>query len=70
MADFIFERDQMTVIVIRIPRRLWDRFEANHAHFGLAIQSVREGVVDLLAARVMHTGWVDQGDPFWHDNVG
>jgi len=67
MAEFIFDRDELTVIVIRIPRRLWDKWEGQHAHFGLAIQSVREGVIDLIAARVMHSQWEDKPDPFFRD---
>lgn len=67
MADFYFDRDDTTVITLRVPRRLWDRYESQHKHFGQAIHRVREAVIDAMAARTMRGSYRDTGDPFWNE---
>lgn len=65
VADFVFERDDTTVIVLRVPRRLWDRWESRHQHYGKAIYSLRESVLEVLAVKSLRPSSEDQGDPFW-----
>lgn len=65
MSEFIYDRDDTTVIVLRVPRRLWDRYESSHKHFGEAIYAVRENVVAIISNRVANRSYRDTGDPFW-----
>jgi len=64
MADFILDRDDLTVIVLRVPRRLWDRWEYRHQHYGKAIHALRESCVEIMAARSLDH-YRDAGDPFY-----
>lgn len=65
MADFIFDRDGMTVIVLRVPRSLWDRWEYRHQHYGKAIHALRESCLEIMAARHLEHYKADQSDPFF-----
>jgi len=65
MADFIFERDDYTVIVLRVPRKLWDRWEYRHTHYGNAIHALRETVIQVLAQGSIHSHDPDRPDPFY-----
>lgn len=67
MAEFIYERDATTVIVLRVPRRLWDQWEFRHGHYGKAIHAARESLVELMAAKQVSQYGTDQGDPFFRD---
>lgn len=67
MADYIFDREVTTLIVIRVPKRLWDRWEYRHKHYGKAIHAIRESVIQIMAAGVVKS-WsshTDNGDPFY-----
>lgn len=68
MAEFIYTRDDqpdVVRIVITVPRRLWDRWESRHQHFGKAIHSLRHSVIEVLAVHALHGTSTDKGDPFW-----
>lgn len=65
MADFIFDRDQTTVVVLRLPKGLWDRWESRHQHYGKAIHALRETVTETLAVHSARGSFRDGGDPFW-----
>lgn len=52
MAEFIFDRGELTVVVLRIPRRLWDRWEYQHRDFGQAVHAARESLIEIIAGRV------------------
>jgi hypothetical protein len=65
MADFIFERDHTVVIVLRVPRALWDRWEYRHQHFGKAIHALRESAIEIMGAGASRAAHVDRGDPFY-----
>lgn len=69
MAEFVYRREgsEHVHIVLRVPRRLWDRWESQHAHFGKAIHAVRESVIDLIAIRAARASVRDGGDPFWRE---
>jgi hypothetical protein len=65
MAEFIYNRDDTTVIVLRVPRRLWDRWEYRHQHFGKAVHALRESCIDVMAAGAASRAWQDAPDPFF-----
>jgi hypothetical protein len=70
MADFIYRSESApdhVHIVIRVPRRLWDKYEGQHAHFGRAIHAIRESVVELLTIRAARNSIRDGGDPFFRE---
>jgi len=58
--------DDTVVISFRVPRRLWDRWEYRHQHFGKAIHALRESAIDIMAAGVLRTHNPDAPDPFFH----
>jgi len=66
MADFYFHRGDTTVIVLHVPKGVWDRFEAKHKHFGEAIHNVRNFVTDYLVASA-HAWDPKHPDPFWQE---
>jgi hypothetical protein len=66
MAEFLFDRDDVTVITLRVPKRLWDSWEYRHKHFGQAIHALREHCVEVMAHRLLVQGsWKDLPDPFF-----
>jgi len=65
MAEFIFERGDTVVIVLRVPRSLWDRWEYRHTHFGRAIHALRESAIEIMGAGASRAADVDRGDPFF-----
>jgi hypothetical protein len=67
MAEFIYDRDDVTVICLRVPRGLWDRWEYRHDHFGKAVHALRESCIDIMAARSAAPAYVDMPDPFHRD---
>lgn len=67
MADFVYDRDEMTVITLRVPRRLWMKWEFRHGHYGKAIHAARESLIDVISAKMLRTSYNDQGDPFYAD---
>lgn len=64
MAEFIYNRDDTTVIVLRVPKELWRTWEWRHAHFGRAVHALRESCIDIMAARSASPAYVDMPDPF------
>lgn len=67
MADFIYKRDgsEHVHVVLRVPARVWDRWESQHPHFGKAIHALRETVLEVMAIRTARASLRDGGDPFW-----
>jgi hypothetical protein len=65
VADFLYDREDLTVIVLRVPRLVWDRWEFRHGHYGKAIHALRESCVELMAAKYVSHYDRDQGDPFF-----
>lgn len=67
MAEFVYDRDDTTVVVLRVPRRLWDRWEYRHQHYGKAIHALRESAVEIMAAGTLRRHDPDRPDPFYAD---
>lgn len=67
MAEFIYDRDATTVIVLRVPRRLWDQWEFRHGHYGKAIHALRESAIELMAAKSLNQYGSDHVDPFYRE---
>lgn len=65
MADFIFERDGTVMICLRVPRGLWNGWEYRHQHYGKAIHTLRESVIEIMSSRHLEHYAEDQGDPFF-----
>lgn len=66
MAEFIYDRESMTVVVLRVPKSVWDRWEYKHQHYGKAIHALRESCIEIMAAKVVGDYRADQVDPFFH----
>lgn len=64
MAEFIFERESTTVIVLRVPTRLWNQWEYRHQHYGKAIHALRQSCIELMSVRQLAHYRPDQVDPF------
>lgn len=64
MSEFIYEREQLTVIVLRVPRRIWDGWEYRHRDFGRAIHVLREHCIEVMGAR-RPPPYEDVPDPFF-----
>lgn len=54
----------MAVIVLRVPRRLWDQWEYRHQHFGKAVHALRESAIEIMGARTP-APYRDVQDPFY-----
>lgn len=69
VADFSYERDELTVVVLRVPRILWDRWEYRHKHYGKAIHALRQHCIEVMAIKGLRSSeeWVDRGDPFFRE---
>lgn len=67
MSDLIYNRESTTVIVLRVPKRLWDQWESKHPHFGKAVYALRESCIDIMAARHSSGPEPLAPDPFWKD---
>jgi hypothetical protein len=65
VAEFVYDRDEVTVIVLRVPRNVWDRWEFRHGHYGKAIHALRESCVEIMAAKSIGHYDRDQADPFF-----
>jgi hypothetical protein len=66
MSDFVYDRDQLTVITLRVPRRVWDHWEYRHRDFGKAIHALRENCIEIMGARTP-APYRDVPDPFYRD---
>jgi hypothetical protein len=69
VAEFVYERegDQYVMVVLRVPKRLWDRYEYRHGHFGKAIYNLRETMTEWMAGHVSTRHYDDTPDPFFRD---
>lgn len=67
MAEFVYDRHGTKVIVLRVPKRLWDQWESRHNHFGRAVHALRESCIDIMAARHSSGPEPLAPDPFWKD---
>lgn len=69
VAEFIYDRDQLTIIVLRVPRDLWQRWEFRHRDFGVAIHALREHCIEVMSVKVLTSSadWQDKGDPFYRE---
>lgn len=65
VSEFVYDREDVTVIVLRVPRAVWDRWEFRHGHYGKAIHALRESCVEIMAAKAISTFDRDHGDPFF-----
>jgi len=65
MAEFTYNREQLTVIVLRVPTAVWNRWEYRHKHYGKAIHVLREHCVDIMASRGLAQEYQDVPDPFF-----
>jgi len=71
VAEFVYDRDDLTVVVLRLPRHLWDAWEYRHGHYGKAIHALRESVMETMAHRMLVKGnWSDLPDPFYRSHQG
>jgi len=67
MAEFVYHREgaDYVVVVLRVPKSLWDRWEFRHKHFGKAIHALRESCIQILAEKHASHYEQDQLDPFF-----
>jgi len=65
MSNFTYERQELTVIVLRVPTRLWDRFEYRHQHYGRAISFLRQHCIEVMGERSSSSIYMDAPDPFF-----
>lgn len=67
MADFVYDRGSLTVVTLRLPRGLWDRWEYRHQDFGKAIFALRENCIEIMGARTP-PAYRDVPDPFFRES--
>lgn len=67
MAEYVYERDGIAVVVLRVPRQVWDQWEYRHQHFGKAVHALRETAIEVMAAGSVRDSFVDIPDPFFRD---
>lgn len=68
-SEFVFERDELAVVVLRVPRRVWDQWEYRHQHFGKAVHALRESAIEIMAAGAGRASYIDTADPFYRDEL-
>lgn len=67
MAEFIYTRENVAVVVLRVPQSVWDRWEYRHKHYGKAIHALRESAIEIMTAGSVGYYSPDQVDPFVRD---
>jgi hypothetical protein len=67
VAEFVYQREgaDHVVVVLRVPKVVWDRWEFRHKHFGKAIHALRESCVEIMSTKHLSHYDRDQADPFF-----
>lgn len=70
MAEYVYKRENsdFAVVVLRVPKALWDRWEYRHRHFGKAVHSLRESCIEIMAQGSMSQPYSDVPDPFYRED--